>query len=192
MHLVVGLGNPGARYVDTRHNAGFLVVDAVARRQAVSIDRSQHGALTAKARFGSAAAVLAKPQEFMNLSGRAAQKLANFYKVEDLDHVVVVHDDMDLPFGDVRVKRGGGHGGHNGLRDLHKHLGGPGYVRVRVGVGRPPQGWDPANYVLGRWADDEASRLSDVVAEAADAVEAVVMDGADAAMNRFNAQAANP
>ncbi len=185
MFLVLGLGNPGARYLDTRHNAGFLVVDAVARRAAVSIDKAAHEALSAKALVRGVPCVLAKPQTFMNLSGQPGQKLAAFYKVA-LDHVIVVHDELDLPLGDVRVKVGGGHGGHNGLRDLAKHLEGPAFVRVRVGIGRPPAGWDTANYVLGRWSPDEASRLPDVVALAADVVEAVVTDGPLAAQNRFH------
>lgn len=172
MFLVLGLGNPGAQYTTTRHNVGFLVVDALARRCGVSIDREQHGARTAKARVGSQPMTLAKPMKFMNLSGGPAQALASFYKL-DVGQVVAVHDDLELPFGEVRHKLGGGHGGHNGLRDLNRHLG-SGYHRIRVGVSRPPSGWDPADYVLGRWSDDEAQRLEEVVEQAADAVEALV------------------
>lgn len=185
MHLVLGLGNPGRQYVDTRHNVGFLVADALARRSLTTLDKEQGGALVAKATFGPVQAVLAKPQGFMNLSGGPALHLRDFYKVE-LEHLVVVHDELDLPFGDVRVKRGGGHGGHNGLRDLHSRLGSPGYLRVRVGIGRPPPGWETANYVLGRWSADEAAQLEDVVRTACDAVEAILRQGVDAAMNKFN------
>lgn len=185
MFLVVGLGNPGPRYADTRHNVGFLVVDVLARRAMVSMDKEQSGAKAVKAVVAGQPAVLAKPMQFMNVSGGPTAALATFYKL-DRDQVIAVHDDMDLPFGDVRVKVGGGHGGHNGLRDLHAKLGGDGYVRVRVGVSRPPEGWDPADYVLGRWSDQESPRLEDVVGLAADAVEAVVRDGATTAMNRFN------
>jgi PTH1 family peptidyl-tRNA hydrolase len=188
MFLVAGLGNPGAQYVGTRHNVGFLAADALARRCATGIDKSQHGALSTKVRLAGQAVVLCKPQKFMNLSGGPTQQLAAFYKVE-LDHVIVVHDELDLPFGDVRVKVGGGHGGHNGLRDLHKHLPGNGYVRVRVGIGRPPAGWKPANYVLGRWSAEESSQLEDVVARAADAVESVVRVGPTETMNQFNVRA---
>lgn len=189
MHLVVGLGNPGAKYVGTRHNVGFLVVDALARRAMTTVDRAQHGALTVKTRLAGSPVVLAKPQKFMNLSGGPTQQLSSFYKLE-LDHLLVVHDDLDLSHGDVRVKVGGGHGGHNGLRDLHKRLGSGDYLRIRVGIGRPPEGWDTANYVLGRWTDEEASRLEDVVATAADAVETTLASGPNVAMNRFNARAA--
>lgn len=188
MHLVLGLGNPGARYLDTRHNVGFLVVDALARRCATGVDRSDKGALTAKVRVGNQPVVLAKPQQFMNRSGGPGGQLKSFYKLDN-DHVVVVHDELELGFGEVKVKVGGGHGGHNGLRDLHKHLGGKDYVRVRVGISRPPAGWDPANYVLGRWSADQSTGLEEVVATAADAVESVVCDGVESAINRFNTRA---
>lgn len=188
MHLVLGLGNPGARYADTRHNVGFLVVDTLARRAAVGVDREQHGALAARTQLVGQQVVLAKPQKFMNLSGGPGHALRDFYKVE-IDHVVVVHDELDLPPGDVRVKVGGGHGGHNGLRDLVQHMG-AGFVRVRVGVGRPPPGWDAADYVLGRWSDGESATLHDLVSRAADAVEQVVRDGATRAMQVFNTKEA--
>lgn len=188
MHLVMGLGNPGARYTDTRHNVGFLVVDALARRARTGIDREQLGAQVGKASLGGQPTVLAKPQKFMNLSGGPGQQLAAFYKVP-VERVVVVHDELDLPFGDVRVKVGGGHAGHNGLRDLVARMG-PGFVRVRVGVSRPPKDWDTADYVLGRWTEEEAVRLADVVEQAVDAVEAVVREGALAAMNKFNQRVA--
>ncbi|HMV67141.1 MAG TPA: aminoacyl-tRNA hydrolase [Myxococcota bacterium] len=184
MFLVLGLGNPGARYVDTRHNVGFLVVDALARRAAVGVDREQAGALMARAPVSGRPCVLAKPQRFMNLSGGPGQALRDFFKV-DLERVLVVHDDMDLPAGDVRVKVGGGHGGHNGLRDLVQHMG-AGFVRVRMGVGRPPVGWDPADYVLGRWTEAETAGLYDFVARGADAVEAVVRDGVQRAMQALH------
>jgi PTH1 family peptidyl-tRNA hydrolase len=184
--LVVGLGNPGARYVDTRHNVGFLVVDALARRASVGLDREQSGAKVAKATVASEPAVLVKPQKFMNLSGGPVHAARDFYKVE-LGRILVVHDDLDLPHGDVRVKVGGGHGGHNGLRDLLAHVGAD-FIRIRVGIGRPPEGWDSADYVLGRWSPDQASELPGLVERAADAVEHVVRHGAAAAMQTFNSK----
>lgn len=190
MFLVVGLGNPGARYVDTRHNVGFLVVDALARRASVGLDREQSGAKLAKATVASEPAVLVKPQKFMNLSGGPVHAARDFYKVE-LGRILVVHDDLDLPHGDVRVKVGGGHGGHNGLRDLLAHVGAD-FIRIRVGIGRPPEGWDSADYVLGRWSPDQASGLSELVERAADAVEHVVRHGAAAAMQAFNSKPALP
>lgn len=187
MYLVLGLGNPGGRYRNTRHNAGFMVVDQLARRAGVPCDRKQLGALVDRLRIGDQDVIVAKPQTFMNLSGQAAASLRGFYKV-DVSEIIVVHDDVDLPFDDVRVKLGGGHGGHNGLRDIQARLGGNGFIRVRFGVGRPPPGWDTANYVLGSFSDVESARLDDVVASAVDAVDAVVCDGVRAAMNRINAR----
>jgi len=186
VYLVAGLGNPGPRYVDTRHNVGFLVVDRLARRAMVSVDSDKAGAKVTKARVADQPVVLAKPWTYMNRSGEPTQSLAAFFKL-DPEQVIVVHDDLDLPFGDVRVKKGGGHGGHNGLRDIAKHLGRD-HLRVRCGIGRPPEGWDTANYVLGRWTSEEASSLAEVVDTAADATEAILREGADAAMNRFNAR----
>jgi len=186
VHLVIGLGNPGRRYDRTRHNAGFLVVDRLAERSGDAVTTKQLGALVGKARLGGRSAVLAKPQSFMNLSGQPAASLRGYYKVDN-DAIVVIHDDVDLPFGDVRVKKGGGHGGHNGLRDINKRLGND-YARVRFGVGRPPEGWDTADYVLGKWTGEEQDLLDGVVDRAADAVEAVLRDGTVAAMNTYNAR----
>lgn len=174
MHLVVGLGNPGRRYANTRHNAGFLVVDRLASRWGASLSKKQFKAEVGSVRIGTNSAVLCKPQTFMNLSGESVTSLRGYYKV-DPSHVLVVHDDVDLPFGDVRVKSGGGHGGHNGLRDISKRIG-PAYGRVRFGVGRPPSGWDTADYVLGPWSRDESSQLDDAVDRAADAVELALQE----------------
>jgi PTH1 family peptidyl-tRNA hydrolase len=185
MHLVLGLGNPGRKYERTRHNAGFLVVDRLGDRQRVSVDRAQLGALVASVHLGDHPVLLAKPQSFMNLSGQPAASLRGYYKVVN-DDVIVIHDDVDLPFGDVRVKKGGGHGGHNGLRDLQEKLGTAGFVRVRVGVGRPPEGWETADYVLSPFHTPEEAALPELVDRAADAVELVVQRGTEAAMNQVN------
>ena len=185
MHLLLGLGNPGGQYEKTRHNVGFLVADQLACRGSTILSKRQFGALVGKVRLGSQVMVAAKPQSFMNLSGQPAASLRGFYKIP-VDRMIVIHDELDLPFGQVRVKKGGGHGGHNGLRDLQKRAGGNGFLRVRVGISRPPPEWNVADYVLARWTPEEQSRLDDIVHTAADAVEAVVREGVDAAMNRFN------
>ncbi|MCB9670404.1 MAG: aminoacyl-tRNA hydrolase [Alphaproteobacteria bacterium] len=174
MHLVVGLGNPGRQYADTRHNAGFLVVDRLAERWGASLGKRQFKADVGQARIGSVPAVLCKPQTFMNLSGEAVVSLRGYYKSENRD-VLVIHDDVELPFGDVRVKSGGGHGGHNGLRDISKRIGAD-YGRVRFGVGRPPEGWDTADFVLAKWSGDESRQLDEVVDRAADAVERALQE----------------
>jgi PTH1 family peptidyl-tRNA hydrolase len=187
VHLVVGLGNPGRRYERTRHNAGFLVVDRLAARWGASVERKQFKALVDTARVRNANAVLAKPQTFMNLSGEAVVSLQGYYKVE-VDDVLVVHDEVDLPFGDVRLKKGGGHAGHNGLRDLQARMSSATFGRVRVGVGRPPAGWDTADFVLGDFTAAEQLGLDEAIDRAADAVEAVLNDGMAAAMQHVNAR----
>lgn len=184
MHLVLGLGNPGNRYGATRHNVGFLVADRLAERAGAGIERKQFGALVAKALVANRPVLLAKPQSFMNLSGQPGVSLRGYYKVAN-EQVVVIHDDMDIEFGQVRVKKGGGHGGHNGLRDLKTRMGSE-FSRIRVGVSRPPKGWDPADYVLGNWSQEQLNQLDEVVDLAADAVETVVSSGVVEAMNRFN------
>jgi peptidyl-tRNA hydrolase, PTH1 family len=184
VHLVVGLGNPGRRYASTRHNVGFDVAERLAERWSFGGSTDRFGSLVADGRIADQRAAIAQPQKFMNCSGGPVAALASFYKIAP-DHTVVVHDEVDLPFGQVRVKAGGGHGGHNGLRDLVQHFSAA-FLRVRVGVGRPPEGWDTADYVLGKWTSAEQLALPAVVDAAADAVEAVIQDGAAAAMNRFN------
>ncbi len=183
--IVVGLGNPGRRYTDTRHNAGFLVIDELARRWGIDCSKKQLGSEVGGGLVRDTKAILVKPQQFMNRSGHPTRSLMGFYKSAVAD-VVVIHDEVDLPFGTVRVKRGGGAGGHNGLRDLDRHLGDRNTIRVRVGVSRPPEGWDTADYVLGKWNAAERADLDTVLGRAADAVELVLSDGLSAAMNKFN------
>jgi PTH1 family peptidyl-tRNA hydrolase len=185
VRLVLGLGNPGRRYEKTRHNVGFLVVDRLAERHGSSVDRAQFGALVGKIVFRGHEAVLAKPQSFMNLSGQPAVSLRGFYKLENAA-VIVVHDEVDIPFGDIRIKVGGGHGGHNGLRDISARFGDGNYVRVRFGVGRPPPPMQTADFVLSPWGPVDEVELPALVDRAADAVEKIVADGAEAAMNVFN------
>ncbi len=184
MFLVVGLGNPGRRYVSTRHNVGFKVVENLQNRWQILGESAQLGSLVGSGMIANTRTILARPQKFMNRSGHPVASIAGYYKLEE-ERVLVVHDDVDLPFGEVRVKRGGGHGGHNGLRDLIKHIGRE-FPRVRVGVGRPPEGWDTADYVLGKWTPAESTEVPSMVAEASDVVEAVLRDGLEAAMNQFN------
>jgi len=184
MWMVVGLGNPGRRYASTRHNVGFDVIENLANRWTITADSKQLGALVGVGRIGSDKALLARPQSFMNRSGEPVRSLMGYFKLE-LDKVVVVHDDLDLPHGRVQLKRGGGHGGHNGLRDIAKHAGSD-TVRVRVGIGRPPEGWATADYVLGKWSITEQGTIPSIVDRAADAIECLLREGLDGAMNQFN------
>jgi PTH1 family peptidyl-tRNA hydrolase len=186
--LVVGLGNPGAAYAGHRHNLGAEVVERLASRLGERL-RSARGvrARVAEARLDGRRVVLAVPETYMNDSGLAVGPLVRRFHVEDLSRLVVVHDELDLPVGRVKVKLGGGTAGHNGLRSIVAHLHDPGFVRVRVGIGRPPGQKDATSYVLSAPSRREREELDVAVEEAADAVEAVVVEGAEAAMNRFNA-----
>ena len=186
--LVVGLGNPGPKYAGTRHNAGFMVADALQRRAAGTGWQEKFSGLASRADIAGRPALLLKPITFMNLSGRSAARAAAFFRVAVPD-IVVVHDDLDLEFGVVRVKVGGGAGGHKGIASCIAELADPGFVRIRVGIGRPPFG-DATDYVLQAFSRAEAAELDDIVARAADAVEAVVRFGATKAMNEFNRRSA--
>lgn len=186
--LIVGLGNPGPRYEATRHNVGQMVVDELAARRGVRFAQHKANARVAETwlRMGGAKLVLAKPNSFMNVSGGPVAGLARFYGV-DADRVIVVHDELDIPFDTLRLKRGGGHGGHNGVRDVAKALDTPDFVRVRVGVGRPPGRQDPADWVLSPFGSAERQTLPILVSDAADAAEHVVEVGLVDAQQRFHA-----
>ncbi len=190
MHLVVGLGNPGTRYARTRHNVGFRVVERLASRAGVPVEKKLFGALVADASFGEKRASLAMPQQFMNVSGQPTASLLGYYKVAASD-LIVIHDDMDLPLGRLRVRVGGGHGGHNGVKDIQRTCGSE-FVRVRMGVGRPPAQWDPADFVLANFTPAEDASVETMLDTAADAVASVVRDGVAATMNRFNATRPEP
>jgi PTH1 family peptidyl-tRNA hydrolase len=185
MHLVVGLGNPGEQYADNRHNLGFMVADELARRGRGAPPREKFGAALTEVAIGGHRLLLCKPLEFMNVSGQAVARVAAFWKV-GLGETVVVHDELDVPFERLKLGMGGGPGGHNGVRSIIAALGDPGFARVRVGIGRPAPGRDPAAYVLSDFSRAEAAVLPELVGRAADAVETIVSDGLAAAMNRFN------
>jgi PTH1 family peptidyl-tRNA hydrolase len=184
--LVVGLGNPGPRYELTRHNAGFLVVDLLAERIGARFKAHRSRCDVVEGRLAGAGVVLAKPKGYMNDSGGPVVAVSRFYKV-GLEHITVVHDDLDLPFGVVRLKRGGGDGGHNGLRSITAALGGPDYTRVRLGIGRPPGRQDPAEFVLREFSAAERKDLGYVVDRAADAVESLIAHGLEPTQNEYHA-----
>jgi peptidyl-tRNA hydrolase, PTH1 family len=183
--LVVGLGNPGPRYAGTRHNAGFLVVDLLAERLGGRFKAHKGRADVVEGRLGGAPVVLVKPRSFMNESGGPVVSVARFYKVP-VEAITVVHDELDLPYGSLRLKRGGGDGGHNGLRSASASLGSRDYLRVRFGIGRPPGRQDPADFVLREWSATERKDLGFHIDRAADAVEALLGRGLEAAQNDFN------
>lgn len=184
--LLVCLGNPGEKYENTRHNAGFLVADELAERQGVPLQRLKFKALTNTVTLAGEKVLLMKPVTFMNLSGEAARAAADFYKIAP-DHVLVVSDDTALDLGRLRVRRGGSAGGHNGLKSVIEHLGTDRFPRVRVGVGgKPRPDYDLADWVLGKFTGEDQTAMEAAVRRAADAAECLIGQGVDRAMNQFN------
>ena len=186
--LVVGLGNPGSEYAGNRHNCGFMVADVLADRMRAPFKRDRSRARVAVGRLAGYPVTLAKPQSFMNLSGRPVAALRTFYKIP-VERIVVIHDELDVPFGTVRLKQGGGDNGHNGLRSVTAALGSRDYLRVRVGIGRPPGRMDPADFVLHDFSAAERKVLPDVLERCADAVEVLLQRGLAAAQNEFHGAA---
>jgi len=184
--LIVGLGNPGAKYEATRHNIGFLVADELAARMG-----SRHAmhkkarAEVAEGRLQHHRIVVAKPMQFMNESGGPTQGLLSFYKIP-IEHLVVIHDELDLNFAQLRLKRGGGDNGHNGLKSIRSSTDTGDWYRIRVGIGRPPGRQDPADYVLKPWSGVERKELPLLVGESADAIEMLIHEGLELAQNRYN------
>ncbi len=188
-YLLVGLGNPGREYRDNRHNVGFMVIDRLIIRLEARGMRVQSKAVVTNAVYQERKLILAKPQTYMNLSGNAVQGLAHFYKLP-LEHLLVAHDDLDLPFGSIRMRPGGGPGGQKGMASTIASLGTQAFARLRVGVGRPPGRMDPADYVLQDFSRQEMKSLSEILDIAADAALTFVTEGLDRAMNQFNKAAA--
>jgi peptidyl-tRNA hydrolase, PTH1 family len=187
--LVVGLGNPGADYAASRHNAGARVVDLLADRHGGRLRLGKERALADEVRIDGKRVALAFPQTFYNDSGLAVAALVRRYGIEDTERLVVVHDELDLPPGKLKVKVGGGLAGNNGLRSIRSHLHSTDFVRVRIGVGKPPGRQDGADHVLRRPSKAEQANFEVTIQEAADAVEAILAEGPEAAMTRFNARA---
>ena len=183
--VIVGLGNPGERYERTRHNAGALVAHELLRRNGLSFKRHKSGCLTAEGAAGAERFVIARPTTYMNESGRPVAALVRWHRAVP-ERLVVVHDELDLPFGDIRIKLGGGTAGHNGLRSIGSHLGTPDFARVRFGISRPAGRQDPADYVLTPFSGSERRQLDELVAAAADAVERIMEAGIERAMNEVN------
>ncbi len=183
--IIIGLGNPGKKYERTRHNAGFMAVDEISRLAGIDISQEKHHSLIGKGRIGASEAILAKPQTYMNESGMAVAALLQDAYLE-ADSLIVLHDELDLPLGTVRIKNGGGHGGHNGLRSIIENIGTADFTRVRIGIGRPPAGMEGVDYVLRSFAEDERQIAGEAAEKAADAVMAIASDGLTRAMNQFN------
>ncbi|SRR5581483_4718004 len=185
--LLIGLGNPGREYKDNRHNFGFMLIDRLAVRLNARGMKLQSKAIVTDAIYEGRKLILAKPQTYMNLSGHSVQGLANFYKLP-LENLLVAHDDLDLPFGTIRLRPGGGPGGQKGVASAIERLGTKDFARLRLGIGRPPGRMDPAAYVLQDFSKEEMKELSAILDRAADAALEFVINGLDRAMNKFNGE----
>lgn len=186
--LIVGLGNPGARYENTRHNVGFLAVERLAQRHGLTFNKTEHRAQTASGLIQGKRVILAKPMTFMNVSGDSIGPLAHFYKIEP-DHIIIVCDDMDIPMATLRIRKSGSSGGQNGLKHILQRLGTQDIPRIRMGIGRPPGRMDPADHVLSKLKGDDQILAIETADRAADAIEMWLREGIDMAMNRFNSSA---
>lgn len=184
VRLIAGLGNPGPEYRETRHNAGFMVIDQLSSLADIPLVRKAFTGLCGEGRWHGERLFLLKPQTFMNLSGRSVAEALRFYKLP-LESLIVIHDELDVPFGQVKIKEGGGHGGHNGLRSLLEELGSGDFVRVRVGIGRPSKG-DPVKYVLGNFGKDEVPLLPRLLDGVCDLLALLLREGAPKSMSLYN------
>ena len=184
-YLLIGLGNPGREYRDNRHNVGFMLIDRLIVRLNARGMKVQSKAIVTSATYEDRKLILAKPQTYMNLSGQSAQGLLNFYKLP-MENMLVAHDDLDLPFGTIRIRPGGGPGGQKGMASTIERLGTKDFPRLRIGIGRPPGRMDPAAYVLKDFSRDEMKTLSEIVDRAAEAALTFVVDGLNKAMNKYN------
>jgi len=186
MKAVFGLGNPGGRYESTRHNIGFLVVDALAALAGVRLSKKKFSAKTGEIHISGERIFVAKPQTYMNISGQSVAQAARFFRL-DADDIIVVYDDMDLDFGTLRIRSSGGAGGHRGVKSIIDHLGAANFTRVRIGIGRPDgSGHNAVGHVLGSFSRDERESLDEIVDRAVDALRTIIGSGINTAMNQYN------
>ncbi len=185
MKMIAGLGNPGSEYAKTKHNVGFMYLDALAEHLGATDWRNKYDALVAEARIGSEKVLLVKPLTYMNESGRAIGPLMNFYKLDPED-LIVAHDDMDIPVGTVRIRKKGSAGGHNGMKSILYHVGDENFPRIRIGIGRPLPGWTVVKHVLAPFSPEDVEKIQEAVKYLVPAAECIITEGADMAMNKFN------
>lgn len=188
MFLIVGLGNPGKQYEHTRHNVGFDVMDAIEEKYNISITEKKHKALCGKGVIGGTKVVLAKPQTYMNLSGESIAELLNYYKMDPEEEMIVIYDDISLAPGNLRIRKKGSAGGHNGIKNIIAMTGTQNFLRIKVGVGEKPKGWDLADYVLGHFDAADRAELEEAIGHAVAATELMISGETDAAMNQFNSK----
>lgn len=185
MKIIAGLGNPGAEYAHTKHNVGFMLVDVLAEKLGAASWKEDFFSALTEVRIGGEKVFLVKPLTYMNNSGEALGPMLSYYKL-DVDDLVVVHDDMDIPAGMVRIRRKGSSGGHNGIKSIIAHVGSEDFTRVRIGIGRPPAGWTVIHHVLAPFSTEDAPKIRAAIDYLLPAVESIVTDGVDFAMNRYN------
>ena len=186
MYVIVGLGNPDRKYKNTRHNIGFDVIDVIADKNHITVGERKHKALIGKGFVGGQKVVLVKPQTYMNLSGESVREVIDFYKADEKSELIVISDDISLNVGQIRIRKKGSAGGHNGLKNIILHLGHDEFLRVKMGVGEKPADYDLVDYVLGHFPKEERGIMDESAGRAADAVEMMITDGTDAAMNQYN------
>lgn len=185
MKMIAGLGNPGSEYARTKHNVGFMFLDALAEKLGADNWKTKYDALVAEARIGTEKVLLVKPLTYMNESGRAVGPLMSWYKLAPED-LIVVHDDMDIPAGTIRIRRKGSAGGHNGMKSILYHVGDENFPRLRIGIGRPLPGWTVVKHVLAPFSEEDAPKIREAIDYLLPALECVVTDSVDLAMNRYN------
>lgn len=188
MFVIVGLGNPGTKYENTRHNAGFLALEALADKYGISISEKKHKALCGTGIIEGHKVLLVKPQTFMNLSGESVRAVMDFYKIDPEEELLVIFDDISLAPGNLRIRKKGSAGGHNGIKSIIAHTGTQNFMRIKVGVGEKPSGWDLADYVLGHFSEDDNMKLKEIMPDILQATALVVQGDVDKAMNDFNAK----
>ena len=191
MYLIVGLGNPGRQYEATRHNMGFDVIDKLVEEYQVPQAGVNFNAMYGKGRIGGQPVILMKPLSYMNLSGGPIREMANYFKINPETEMIVIYDDIDLDPGQLRIRKKGSAGGHNGIKHIIQQLGTQNFVRIKVGVGAKPKGWDLADYVLGRFDKDDRVLVEEAQERACKAVELILTDSVDAAMNEYNKKTGN-
>ncbi len=189
MFIIVGLGNPGKDYKNTRHNIGFDVIDTLADMAGISVIEKKHKAIIGKGVIDGQKVILVKPQTYMNLSGESVREVIDYYKVDEEEELIVVSDDISLDVGMIRVRKKGSAGGHNGLKNIIQHLGHDTFMRIKMGVGEKPKGYDLADYVLGHFTQDERKVMNEAAKSAAEAVRMMMAGDVDKAMNMFNKKA---
>lgn len=188
MYIVAGLGNPRKEYENTRHNIGFDVINLIAKQENISVLECKHKAVIGKGYLEGQKVILAKPHTFMNLSGESVRELIHYYKADETWQLIVIADDVSLETGQLRIRKKGSAGGHNGLKSIIEQLGHDNFIRIKMGVGEKPKGYDLADYVLGHFSKEERSVMDEAAKRAADAVRLMLREDADAAMNRFNSR----